>query len=72
MAKHSEEIVVIGAGVMGRGIAHVAAQSGHRTTLVEPSEEVGAGAMSAIAANLDKGIARGRPPKPRRPRPWRT
>ncbi len=60
MAAHSEEIVVIGAGVMGRGIAHVAAQSGHWTTLVEPNAEVGQGAMDAIAANLDKGIARGK------------
>jgi len=60
MTKHSEEIVVIGAGVMGRGIAHVAAQSGHRTTLVEPNAQVGREAMAAIASNLDKGIARGK------------
>ncbi len=60
MAQHTEEIVVIGAGVMGRGIAHVAAQSGHLTTLVEPNAEVGQGALAAIASNLDKGIARGK------------
>ena len=48
MANHSEEIVVIGAGVMGRGIAHVAAQSGHLTTLVEPNAEVGQGAGANI------------------------
>jgi 3-hydroxybutyryl-CoA dehydrogenase len=60
MAEHPEKIVVIGAGVMGRGIAHVAALSGHETTLVEPDASIGEAALAQITANLDKGIARGK------------
>ncbi len=55
-----EKIAVIGAGTMGHGIAQVAAQSGFDVTLVDVSEDFVARGLSAIRANLKKGIERGK------------
>ncbi len=35
-----KEVVIIGGGLMGAGIAQVAAQTGHTVTLVDVSKEV--------------------------------
>jgi len=51
---------VLGAGLMGRGIAHVAALGGFVTTLQDTSREQLEKATSEIGANLEKGVALGR------------
>jgi len=56
----TEKLVVIGAGVMGRGIAHVAALSGYEAALVDLDKNALTAARSAISNALDKGIARGK------------
>jgi 3-hydroxybutyryl-CoA dehydrogenase len=56
----SDKVVVIGAGVMGRGIAHVSAMAGYRTILVDVSPAQIESAMEAIRANVRKGIDRGK------------
>ena len=53
-------ITVIGAGTMGRGIAHVAAQGGFGTILQDVSPEALRKARAGIASNLEEGIARGK------------
>jgi 3-hydroxybutyryl-CoA dehydrogenase len=53
-------IAVVGAGVMGRGIAQVAAQSGFDTTLVDVSAEILGGALAAIKSSLKKGVEKGK------------
>jgi len=50
-------IAVIGAGIMGRGIAHVAAMGGYRTILEDLVPAALRKAESEIKANLDKAIA---------------
>jgi 3-hydroxybutyryl-CoA dehydrogenase len=49
-------IAVIGAGIMGRGIAHVAALGGYRTVLEDLVPGALRKAESDIRANLDKAI----------------
>jgi 3-hydroxybutyryl-CoA dehydrogenase len=51
---------VIGAGVMGRGIAQVAALAGWATQLVDVSADQLAAAMTAIDDDLAGGVRRGR------------
>ena len=53
-------MAVIGAGVMGRGIAQVAAQGGCSVALVDRDDEVLRSAFETIRKNLDGGIARGK------------
>ena len=53
-------IAVIGAGTMGRGIAHVAALGGYETTMFDLSAEVLDQARTVIQRNLDQGVARGK------------
>lgn len=53
-------VTVLGAGVMGRGIAHVAAQAGFETRLFDVSGSQVEGALGAIGAELERGIARGK------------
>jgi len=55
-----KSVAVLGAGVMGRGIAHVAAASGFQTTLVDVSATILSDAVSAIKANLKKGVEKGK------------
>ena len=53
-------VAVIGAGTMGHGIAQVCAMAGCTTRLTDVGQaQVDAG-LDKIAANLDKGIARGK------------
>ena len=35
-----QEVVIIGGGLMGAGIAQVAAQTGHKVTLVDVNQQV--------------------------------
>jgi len=55
-----QNVAVLGAGLMGRGIAHVAALGGFVTTLQDTSREQLEKATSEIGANLEKGVALGR------------
>lgn len=52
-------ILVVGAGQMGNGIAHVFAQSGYTTTLVDVKEEFLQRALATITANLDRQVKKG-------------
>jgi 3-hydroxybutyryl-CoA dehydrogenase len=51
-------LVVVGSGVMGRGIAYVSAVGGYRTTLVDIKEEQLLRAEREIVGYLQKGIER--------------
>lgn len=51
---------VIGAGVMGAGIAQVAAQAGHSVKLLDVREGAAAAAIASIAKALDTLVAKGR------------
>lgn len=51
-------LVVVGSGVMGRGIAYVSAVGGYRTTLVDIKEEQLLHAEREIVGYLQKGIER--------------
>ncbi len=54
------KFLVVGAGIMGNGIAHVAALAGYETALVDVSKEALEKAMSTIRRNLDKGVELGK------------
>ncbi|MBO6200754.1 MAG: 3-hydroxybutyryl-CoA dehydrogenase [Chryseobacterium sp.] len=54
-----KNIVVIGAGTMGNGIAHTFAQSGFQVSLVDVKQENLDRALKTIATNLDRIIAKG-------------
>ena len=55
-----ETIAVLGAGTMGRGIAHVAAQGGYQTHLFDTQDTVLEQAVAGVHRNLDKGVERGK------------
>ena len=50
------KIAVIGSGTMGNGIAHISAQSGFKTILIDVNQEQLDKALSVIKNNLDKQI----------------
>ncbi|MBU4538298.1 MAG: 3-hydroxybutyryl-CoA dehydrogenase [Weeksellaceae bacterium] len=54
-----KNIVVIGAGTMGNGIAHAFAQTGFNVNLVDVSTEALEKGLKTITANLDRIIAKG-------------
>lgn len=54
-----EKVLVIGAGTMGNGIAHVFAQKGHPVILVDAYEEALTKAMSTIEKNLGRQVKKG-------------
>lgn len=56
-------IAVIGAGIMGRGIAHAAALGGYRTILEDILPASLRKAESEIRSNLDKAVELGKVPK---------
>ncbi|MEE2962423.1 MAG: 3-hydroxyacyl-CoA dehydrogenase family protein [Myxococcota bacterium] len=58
MTQH--EIVIIGAGTMGRGIAHIAALHGHQVTLCDRSEELAKDGIHDIEKRLSKSIEKGK------------
>jgi 3-hydroxybutyryl-CoA dehydrogenase len=55
----SSRIVVIGAGQMGNGIAHVCAVAGHEVTMVDVSQPALDKAKGTIEKNLDRQVKKG-------------
>ena len=60
MSMDAQNVVVIGAGTMGNGIAHVFAQSGHTVTLVDVNAAALERATETIGRNLDRLVAKAR------------
>ena len=60
MAINDSQICIIGAGVMGHGIAQVAATAEFSVILVDKNEAALKNAEQQIAANLEKGVSRGK------------
>lgn len=56
MDQQISTITVLGAGTMGRGIAHVSALAGYETHLFDTSAEALKKAQATIHKNLDKGV----------------
>lgn len=54
-----KKVAVIGAGTMGNGIAHVFAQHGFETVLVDVSEEQLKKAIATVDKNLERMVAKG-------------
>jgi 3-hydroxybutyryl-CoA dehydrogenase len=55
-----KNIVVVGAGTMGNGIAHTAAASGFDVTLVEVAQQFLDRGLDTIAKNLQRGVDKGK------------
>ncbi|RTE52515.1 3-hydroxybutyryl-CoA dehydrogenase [Arenibacter aquaticus] len=53
-----KKIAVIGAGTMGNGIAHVFAQNGYKTNLIDISQDSLERGMATINKNLDRMVAK--------------
>jgi len=53
-------MLVVGAGTMGRGIAHVGAQAGFEVALFDARAEQCESALAAVRENLSKGVERGK------------
>src|SRR5919206_478767 len=60
MAEPMTAVGVVGGGLMGSGIAQVAAQAGFRTTVREVSDALCDKARRAIERSLAKGVERGK------------
>lgn len=60
MSEKIRTIAVLGAGTMGRGIAHVAATGGFSTLLFDVDSEILRRAHESIMSNLDKGVELGK------------
>lgn len=54
-----KNIVVIGAGTMGNGIAHTFAQTGFKVNLVDVSQEALDKGLKTISSNLDRIVSKG-------------
>jgi 3-hydroxybutyryl-CoA dehydrogenase len=55
-----EEVLVIGAGTMGHGIAQVAAQAGFKVALADVTDDLVLRGLTRIAANLKKAVDLGK------------
>lgn len=64
----TKALAVIGSGLMGRGIAQVAADKGIKTTLIDVDEKTALAAMETIGSTLDDLVTKGRWSKSRRDR----
>lgn len=53
-------VAVVGAGTMGRGIAHVCALAGARVELIDVSKQAVGRGLDAIARNLERQLAKDR------------
>ena len=60
MAEPMNTIAIVGAGVMGRGIAHLLARGGKRTILYDAAAGMAAKAKAAILADVEQRIACGK------------
>ncbi len=58
--KAEGKVVVVGAGLMGTGIAHAFAVGGSEVVIVDTSDQQRAKAAAQIAKLLDDGVARGK------------
>ncbi len=56
----STKVFVVGAGIMGAGIAQVAAQAGHHVRLHDAREGAAVEAKARLAASLDALVAKGK------------
>jgi 3-hydroxybutyryl-CoA dehydrogenase len=54
------KVVVLGAGTMGRGIAHVAAVAGLSAVLYDVTDAILQGALKTIRANMAKSVEKGK------------
>lgn len=55
-----DRVAVLGCGLMGSGIAHVCAQSGHDVTVIEVSDDLLQKGLAAIQRTLNKQVEKGR------------
>jgi len=55
-----QNIAVLGAGQMGRGIVHVSALGGYRTHMVDVSDDILRAALDIIRKDMDKAISLGK------------
>jgi 3-hydroxybutyryl-CoA dehydrogenase len=55
-----EKILVLGAGVMGNGIAQVAAEAGYQVNVYDIKQEFVDNGISIIEKNLNRGLKRGK------------
>lgn len=53
-------VLVLGAGTMGHGIAHVCAQAGCQVRLFDVKDELAQAGIAKIRGNLDKGVEKGK------------
>jgi 3-hydroxybutyryl-CoA dehydrogenase len=60
MDLRQQPVLVVGAGIMGAGIAQVAAQAGHAVQLFDTREGAAAEAKARLAATLDALVAKGK------------
>ena len=60
MTLNDSRILVVGAGLMGAGIAQVAAQAGHQVALFDARAGAAAAAKSKLAATLEGLVTKGR------------
>lgn len=59
-AKDIKKVGIVGCGLMGRGIAQVAAQTGYTVMVHEQDKKFFDNGLGAITKSLDKGVARGK------------
>ena len=62
-------VLVIGAGIMGAGIAQVAAQAGHSVMLLDARAGEAAAAKARLAQSLNALVARAKSAPMQRPKP---
>ena len=55
-----KNIIVIGAGTMGNGIAHTAAASGFQVTLIDVAQQFLDKAMKLVSSNLQRSVDKGK------------
>lgn len=55
-----QRVAVVGAGLMGSGIAEVAARAGYRTTIREVTGELAEEGLERIRRSLDRAVEKGR------------
>lgn len=60
MTREIRQIAVVGAGVMGTGIAQIAAQAGLEVLLFDSREGAAQGARQALSLTLEKLVAKGK------------
>ena len=64
------KVGVIGCGLMGAGVAQVAAQAGYETVVREMNEELLEEGLGRISAFLDKGVAKRKLTQAKRDATW--